>query len=205
MYLVRMKYDSNTVFVCGGEHLGYKHLRRRWAGVVTLAVSEGLRVITESEIAGAVAGLFEAATPGEAATLEGIMAALGRTRGRLLLIDRVAALPPEVCGRWVSLENRDLLQLQKHGPAAEWTTMHEVGHMVLGHTGRPVGSVVSSSSASPEMVEYMLDRGEAGLSAEELRQETEAEQFAGLLSARLRRVARTPRPSVQARLDDTLG
>lgn len=160
---------------------------------------------TESRIAGAVAALFEASTSTEAATLEGIMAALARTRGRRLLIDRAADLPVEVCGRWVSLVDTDLLQLQVHGPAATWTTMHEVGHMVLGHTGRPVSSVVSRSSASSEMVEYMLDRGGVALSADELRQETEAEQFAGLLGARLRLTGRTPRPSVQARLDDTFG
>lgn len=77
--------------------------------------------------------------------------------------------------------------------------------MVLGHTGRAVSSVVSQSSASPEMVEYMLDRRGNVLSAEELRQETEAEQFAGLLGARLRLTGRAPRPSVQARLDDTFG
>lgn len=160
---------------------------------------------TEGQISGAVAGLFEASTPIEAASLDGVMAALARTRGRRLLIDRAAELPAEVCGRWVALKDADLLQLQVHGPAATWTTMHEIGHMVLGHTGRAVSSVVSQSLASPEMVEYMLDRRGNVLTAEELRQETEAEQFAGLLGARLRLTGRAPRPSVQARLDDTFG
>lgn len=162
-------------------------------------------MVTESKIAGAVAGLFEAATPLEAATLSGIVTALGRTRGRPLFIDRAANLPPEICGRWVSLVDHDVLQLQRYGPAAEWTTMHEIGHMVLGHVGQAAASVAPHPSASEEMVDYMLNRGEAKLSAMELRQETEAEQFAGVLSARLRRAARTQRPSVQARLDDTLG
>lgn len=158
-------------------------------------------------VAAAVAGLFDRATIEEASSLEGLLRALERTRGRRIVIDREAALPPGMCGRWVALTECDLLQLQQDGPSPEWTTMHELGHIVLKHGGRPVTDIAQEAATTVEasMVEYMLARGGQVLTEDETRQENEAEAFAGLLSVRLLAAARSATPTVQARLDETLG
>lgn len=162
---------------------------------------------TGQGVSAAVAGLFDRATREEAATLDGLLRALERARGRRILIDREASLPVGMCGRWIALQDRDLLQLQQHGPSPEWTTMHELGHMVLQHRGHPVTEIAhgAATAAESSMIEYMLARGGQALSESETRQEDEAEAFAGLLSVRLRQAARSAAPAVQARLDETLG
>lgn len=167
----------------------------------------GRRVATGRKIAAEVARLFDTATPNEALTVDGLVRAMERRRGRRILVDREAELPAGVYGRWVALEDCDLLQLQKDGPSREWTTLHELGHMALGHVGRPAASGLLRPrlAPGPSIVEYMLARGDHLTGEAETRQEDEAESFAGLMSVRLRQAARSATPSVQARLDETLG
>jgi hypothetical protein len=150
-----------------------------------------------NNVAVAVAALFDGATAEEARSLEGLTAALQSVRGR-----RIEA----VCGRWGSAPTCDTLSLRKGLPSRSWTLAHELGHVALGHVGRPVveagGADVSAANTS--LVEYMLNRG--GTEGDvDVAQEDEAEAFAGLLMARMRLASRSSAPYVHARLSDTLG
>lgn len=160
-----------------------------------------------TNVAGAVAALFDAATPDEARTLEGLTAALQRIRGgrRIEIVD-VDDLPLAVCGRWCSAPTHDTLSIRKGLPSREWTLAHELGHVMLNHMGRPVVEAAGAEviAANTSLVEYMLNRG-GDDGDEDPVQEDEAEAFAGLLLARMRLAGCSGAPSVHARLSDTLG
>ena len=167
------------------------------------SLRETIMQIDRGRVAAAVARLFDAASSAEAGSLNGLLTCLQRIRGRTILIDHGASLPTGVMGRWVALETKDLIQLQHDGPGPNWTMMHEVGHIVLGHAGRHLdrneGDERPSALDHPGLItgrphDPTLDREEA-----------EAEAFAGLLGQRLRQAARSTAPVVQARLDETLG
>lgn len=160
-----------------------------------------------NNVAGAVAALFDAATPEEARTLEGLTAALQRIRGgRPIEILDVDDLPLTVCGRWGSAPTHDTLSIQRGLPSREWTLAHELGHVMLNHVGRPVVEAASDevTAADTSLVEYMLNRG-GDDEDEDPAQEDAAEAFAGLLMARMRLASRSSAPNVHARLNDTLG
>jgi hypothetical protein len=159
-----------------------------------------------NNVAVAVAALFDGATAEEARSLEGLTAALQSVRGRRIEVIDVDDLPLAVCGRWGSAPTCDTLSLRKGLPSRSWTLAHELGHVALGHVGRPVveagGADVSAANTS--LVEYMLNRG--GTEGDvDVAQEDEAEAFAGLLMARMRLASRSSAPYVHARLSDTLG
>lgn len=159
-----------------------------------------------ADVAAAVASLFDGASAGEAGSLEGLTAALARTRGRRIEIIDVDDLPLAVCGRWASAETHDTLSLRRGLPSRSWTLAHELGHVMLGHIGRPVAQagVEDVTAADTSLVEYMLNRGGDDDEADRA-QEAEAEAFAGLLMARMRLASRSSAPNVRARLSDTLG
>lgn len=94
--------------------------------------------IDRGRVETAIAQLFDVANTEEAGSLYGLLSCLQRTRGRTILIDHGASLPPGVFGRWVALESKDLIQLQHDGPSPTWTMMHELGHIALGHAGHRV-------------------------------------------------------------------
>jgi IrrE N-terminal-like domain len=156
-----------------------------------------------NDVAGSVAALFDHATAGEARSLEGLTAALERSRGRRIEIVDVDDLPLAVCGRWSSAPTHDTLSLRQGLPSRNWTLAHELGHVMLGHKGRPIAAA-DVMAADMSLVEYMLNRGGDDDDADS-RQEEEAEAFAGLLMTRMRMAGRSSAPNVQARLSDTLG
>jgi len=159
-----------------------------------------------ARIRSAVTTLFdEAASTGPVSTQTALDAAQ-RLRGRRIVIDHSAELPIGICGRWVALPEHDLVQIQAGGVTADWTTLHELGHMLLEHSGRPAtelaGMVVEVADAN--IIDYMLTRGGALLTTQEQKQEQEAESFARLLSSRIGAAAGSPAPTLTARLDETL-
>jgi hypothetical protein len=159
-----------------------------------------------ARIRSAVTALFdEAATDGPVSTRTTLEAA-ERLRARRIVVDRSVDLPVGVCGRWVAFPAHDLVQIRADGATADWTTFHELGHMILGHRGRPATELAGRAVqvAAADIIDYMLTRGGAHLSAVEEEQEQEAESFARLLSARIGAAAGSPSPTLTARLDETL-
>ncbi len=159
-----------------------------------------------SAVAAAVAAVFDAATSTEASSLDGIIASIERSRGRALSIEDRDDLPQGVCGRWLATAARDVLQIQQGVPTRTWTVGHELGHLVLGHVGRPVESAIAdqAEAADTALIEYMLNR-DVGSADEDARQEDEAERFSGMLLARLRETGCSASPTTQARFAETLG
>jgi hypothetical protein len=167
---------------------------------------EGELMSETGDVAAAVARLFDAATAEEARSLRGLTATWARLAGRSIEVEEVDDLEPGVCGQWCSGPTHDTLRLRRGLPSKDWTHGHELGHVVLGHQGRPVADGASSDVAVADtaLVEYMLNRGGDGSEADS-KQEDQAEAFAGLLMARMRTASRSASPGIHARLSDTLG
>jgi len=141
-----------------------------------------------------------------ASSLDGVVDAVARVRGRPITVVASSTLPPGVCGRWLARATDDLVEIHMDVPSKSFTTAHELGHMMLGHRGRSVVPTAAEASdvASPGLVEFMLTRGSDESRPEEAAQETEAEEFAAILMRRLRQAALSHVPAVQARLEETL-
>lgn len=163
-------------------------------------------MISGAHIRSAVTTLFDTAAAAGPVTPENALEAAQRLRGRRIVIDRSTELPLGVCGRWVAFTDYDLVQVQAGGVTADWTTLHELGHMLLGHQGRSATELASAEVevAGSSIVTYMLTRGGPQLTALEQQQEAEAESFARLLTSRIDAVRGSPAPTMTARLDETL-
>lgn len=160
----------------------------------------------ENRVEAAVSRILSEISSRDASSLEGVIRAVAHVRGRPIVVLSSASLPWGVCGRWLAREADDVLEVLEAVPSKTFTTMHELGHMMLDHRGRPVSTTAEELSdvAASSLVEFMLSRGGADLSDDEAKQETEAEEFAGVLMRRLRQAALSHVPAVQARLDETL-
>lgn len=129
--------------------------------------------------------------------------------GRTLVIQD-AVLPAGVFGRWLSLPDRDVVQVGVGVVGRDRTIAHELGHMVLGHRGQSVTEYAAGlvQEASADLVAYMLQRAccddPTAQPGELHRDEVAAEWFAGLLT---RRVGAARRGSAEfgCALDDALG
>ncbi|SIL39257.1 Uncharacterised protein [Mycobacteroides abscessus subsp. abscessus] len=113
-----------------------------------------------------------------------------RTQGRELVIAD-AVLPAGVFGRWLSLPDRDVVQVGVGVVGRDRTIAHELGHMVLGHRGRPVTEYVEGivQAASSDLISHMLQRACCEDPQQQpgawQRDELAAEWFAGLLTLRV--------------------
>ena len=139
-------------------------------------------------------------------TLERLVTAVGRDRGRPIAIV-TEDLPPGVSGQWRQYVDRDEFLVQRGLPAAERTVAHELGHLVLGHEGIPVTELARAEAqvAGDDLISYMLNQrtgcmGPAGEDAEQ-----EAEDFAALLLYRLGRLPSDRASIVAIRLGEAFG
>ncbi|WP_378734616.1 hypothetical protein [Nocardia brasiliensis] len=125
------------------------------------------------------------ATAAESKSLDGVVRAIARDRGRPLEVAEDHNLPPGVFGQWVHFADRDEVAYAPWVYTRDRTIAHEMGHIVLGHRGRPVADLAQAvlPAGMHEMAALMLRRecGNFGAAEEELA----AEQFAGLLLGRL--------------------
>ncbi|MFD6199871.1 hypothetical protein ACFWE3_24525 [Mycobacteriaceae bacterium NPDC060252] len=102
------------------------------------------------------------------------------------------SLPAGVFGRWISLPDRDIVQVGVGVVGRERTIAHELGHMVLGHRGRPVAQYAAGlmQAASHELLAHMLQRtcgdDESDTPGCDYDDELAAERFAGLLMRRIK-------------------
>ncbi|MBA0048547.1 hypothetical protein MLB1_19750 [Mycobacteroides sp. LB1] len=129
--------------------------------------------------------------------------------GRSLTIQDVV-LPAGVFGRWLSLPDRDVVQVGIGVVGRDRTIAHELGHMVLGHRGRPVTEYVEGlvQAASSDLIAHMLQRAccddNQAISGVWRQDEVAAEWFAGLLTRRVEAGYRR-RPGWGHGLDDAIG
>lgn len=140
-----------------------------------------------SEVVAAVDRVLKGQSPDPSVT--GVTRAWVQAQGRELLIQDVV-LPAGVFGRWLSLPDRDVVQVGVGVVGRDRTIAHELGHMVLGHRGLPVTEYVGAvvQAASVDLISHMLQRAcRADPQQPDIwqRDELAAEWFAGLLTRRV--------------------
>lgn len=124
-------------------------------------------------------------------SVSAIAHAWATANGRTLVIQD-AVLPAGVFGQWLSLPDRDVVQVGVGVVVGrDRTIAHELGHMVLGHRGQSVAEYAAGlvQEASADLVAYMLQRAccddPTARPGQLHRDEVAAEWFAGLLTRRV--------------------
>ncbi|WP_054816596.1 ImmA/IrrE family metallo-endopeptidase [Nocardia arizonensis] len=137
-------------------------------------------------VAAAVDAVCAVAADFDATTLDEVVAAVARERGREIEIAS-ARLGPGVCGQRRFYPDRDVIVLAAALPSREHTLAHELGHIVFDHQGAPAPE--ATLEASEDLVAYVLGqrahRRVADDGTDDLA-EWEAETFAAMLMTRLR-------------------
>ena len=157
-----------------------------------------------NRVSEAVDRLFRVATSGEASTLTGLMEAAARDRKRpITVVQSNKSLPLGVFGQWVQHPDRDEVSCADWVHARERTLAHELGHILLGHRGRPARELAEEflPAAAHGLAKIMLRREcTGGHDAEEI----EAEAFASRLLGRVNSNRASRNPGVRARLDEAI-
>lgn len=155
-------------------------------------------------VANAVDRLFRIAERDEARSLTGMADALARDRGRPLVICEGPDLPSGVFGQWVRHPDRDEVRYATWVHARERTIAHELGHIALGHVGRPAIDLAIDHLPSDrhDLAALMLQRD---CGATQSLEESDAEAFGSLLLRRLNSSRINRSPSVRSRIDEALG
>ncbi|WP_245721602.1 ImmA/IrrE family metallo-endopeptidase [Nocardia crassostreae] len=155
-------------------------------------------------VGSAVDRVFALATAGESRSLDGLVAAVFRFRGRPLRVVEDPGMPPGVFGQWIHYRDHDEVSFASWVQTRDRTVAHELGHILLGHRGRPVVDLAQAVLPSEvhDMAALMLRRecGNSGVAEEEMA----AEQFASLLLNRLRSIGRKE-PRLRSRWGEALG
>ncbi len=139
-------------------------------------------------------------------SLARLMVAVGVDRGRPIEVI-AAELPPGVSGQWRQYADRDEFLVQHGLPTTERTLAHELGHLVLGHTGMLVTELAREKAevASDDLISYMLNQRTGCMGPGDEDVEQEAEDFAALLLFRLGRLRSDRASIVQVRLGEAFG
>ncbi len=135
-----------------------------------------------------------------------LVRAVGEERERVIEVT-TAQLPSGVCGQWREFADHDEFLIQDGLPAVDRTLAHELGHLVLGHSGIPVTEAAKEAVevAGDDLIRYMLNQrtGCMGVGGEDVEQQ--AEDFAALLLYRLGRLRSDRASVVQVRLGEAFG
>jgi hypothetical protein len=132
-----------------------------------------------------------------------LCADLGRRRGRPVELVEMALPAGAPSGLWLSTGQRDyIVYEQATSPLhQEHIILHEVSHLLCGHTGGSMLSEEHISHLFPQLDPGMIRRvlGRAGYSSEE---EQEAEMLASMILRRAERHRRAPRVTDPAAADN---
>ncbi len=143
-----------------------------------------------------------------------LLSAVEKLRERPLIIAPVEMDSQGACGWWVPLPSFDLVLVdeQASGPRRLAIILHELGHMLLGHTPRAVGSLVSPQwVADFDLLPASLLQGATGLARSSYADgaEEEAERYGTMLFGQIsegeRQVADQAADPMLALLRDSLG
>ncbi len=146
-----------------------------------------------------------------------LLAAVQTMRERPLLVLPTAMEAASACGWWFPLEDLDLVLVDEaaSGPRRTAIIGHELGHMLLGHAPREVGSIpqwgLEKLRADFNLLPSSLLQGAAGLarSSYENGEEAEAERYGMMLFGQIsdgeRQLADQQADPMLAQLRDTLG
>ncbi|MGW0022164.1 hypothetical protein ACWDUD_27955 [Rhodococcus sp. NPDC003382] len=159
----------------------------------------------KSEIAQSVDRLLRLTRGDEARSLVGVAEALSRDRGRALVIQEHADLPAGVFGQWISHPDYDEVRYATWVHARERTIAHELGHIALGHVGRPAIELATTYLRADfhDLAALMLQRE---CTDQRSAEEADAEAFGSLLLRRLKGSSLANRsPAIRSRLDEALG
>ncbi|MFG1797479.1 hypothetical protein [Nocardia sp. NPDC049149] len=154
-------------------------------------------------VGAAVDRVFAIATAAESRTLDGLLQAVSRDRGRPLAVIESPNLPAGVFGHWIRFADRDEVSYASWAQTKDRTVAHELGHIVLGHQGRPVLEVAQAILPADmhDLAALVLRRECTDEAAAE---ELAAEQFASLLLNRLQSIGRRE-PRLRSRWGEALG
>ncbi|WP_459961489.1 M78 family metallopeptidase domain-containing protein [Nocardia sp. IFM 10818] len=157
-----------------------------------------------SAVNSAVDRVFAMATAGESTSLDGLVAAVARERGRPLRVIEDPGMPAGVFGQWIHYRDRDEVSFASWVQTRDRTVAHELGHILLGHQGRPVLELARDAlpAGIHDMAALMLRR-ECG-NAVGIEEESAAEQFASLLLNRLQSIG-GKQPRLRSRWGEALG
>ncbi|MGW5054000.1 hypothetical protein [Actinokineospora sp. NPDC004072] len=146
-------------------------------------------------------GLLAALRLPARADLAGLCAHLAAARGRPLHVVPVAMNAAQPCGLWLATQDADWVFYDADTSRAhqEHIILHEIGHLICGHSGGddPVAGLFPD--IDPELVRAMLAR--TTYSDE---QEQQAEIMAYLLAEVLRTPSADPGDDVASRIADSL-
>ncbi|MEV0357218.1 ImmA/IrrE family metallo-endopeptidase [Nocardia sp. NPDC050697] len=165
------------------------------------------RTLTRSyrRVAAAVDAVCAVAADSDATTLDEVVHAIGRERGREIEITS-ARLGPGVCGQRRRYPERDVIVLAEALPGRDHTLAHELGHIVFAHEGAPAEEV--TLAAGDDLIAYMLSQRshqEIVEDGADEHAEWEAETFAAMLMTRLRVFANRGAGVSVLRFDEALG
>ncbi|PBC35804.1 hypothetical protein CJ178_30565 [Rhodococcus sp. ACPA4] len=160
--------------------------------------------MAEKTVARAVERMFRIAVGDEARSLDGMAKALSRERGRPLIVLHDAKLPPGVFGQWVRRPDHDEVSCAAWVHARDRTIAHELGHIALGHFGRPAIDLATDflPASAHDLATLMLRRDCTDTYSVE---EADAEAFGSLLLRRLQDTRGSGNPAIRSRLDEALG
>ncbi len=137
-------------------------------------------------------------------TVEALKLSLEEHRGRPIVMEPLPPAGPDApCGMWIALPSLDVIFYEQHTSPAhqDLIKLHELGHVICGHTGVFELSRLSSllPDLSPELVTQALVSGRTNYVSEE---EQEAEMIALLLADMMGTELTGPdlRPPAQAAL-----
>ncbi|MFC8046222.1 ImmA/IrrE family metallo-endopeptidase [Nocardia sp. NPDC057353] len=156
-------------------------------------------------VAAAVDAVCAVAADSDATTLDEVVLAIGRERGRDIEITS-ARLGPGVCGQRRRYPERDVIVLAEALPGRDHTLAHELGHIVFAHEGAPAEEV--TLAASDDLIAYMLSQRshqEIVSDGADEHAEWEAETFAAMLMTRLRVFTNRGAGVSVLRFDEALG
>ncbi|MEV6977396.1 hypothetical protein [Kitasatospora sp. NPDC093806] len=126
-------------------------------------------------------------------TVEGFRASLERRRGRPIVMEPLPSLGRDApCGLWIALPSIDVILYEERTTPAhqDLIKLHELGHVVCGHTG--VLELQHLTSLMPDLTpEFIAQAMGVGRTSYTTVEEQEAEMIALLLTD----LASTDRPS----------
>ena len=132
----------------------------------------------------AVDAVLDMAAQSHAVTVDDIVQALARTRGRPIEVE-YDDLGPGVWGQRREFPDHDVIVIARSLPSVTRTLAHEIGHIVFRHPGSAVAE--TTLAADDDLIAYMLSQRSAVTSdpGHHSLHEWEAEAFAVRLLQRL--------------------